>query len=72
MYLREIEWDGTDWNDLAQGFHNMLGNSLEAERLAASREGLSTVKSLISEWCAVRTGSTRHVGHSLAYCTCPG
>jgi hypothetical protein len=22
--------------------------------------------------CGVQTGSTRHVGHLLAYCTCPG
>jgi hypothetical protein len=25
-----------------------------------------------SEWGGVQTGFTRHVGHQLAYCTCPG
>jgi hypothetical protein len=59
MYLREIGWGGIDWIDLAQdrdqwralvktvmyfGFHKMLGSSWVAERLAASQEGLSSMK----------------------------
>jgi hypothetical protein len=59
MYLREIGLGGMDWIQLAQdrdksralvksvmklGFHKMLGNSRVAERLAASQEGLSSMK----------------------------
>jgi hypothetical protein len=59
MNLRAIGWDGTDWIDLAQDrdqwralvntvtnlrFLKILGNSLVAAQLAASQEGLSSVK----------------------------
>jgi hypothetical protein len=53
--LREKEWGGVDWIDLAQvnyceqgnelgGFHKMLGSSCVAAQLAASQEGLSLMK----------------------------
>jgi hypothetical protein len=56
--LRETEWDGVDWIDLAQDrdqwralvntvmnlrFFKMLGISCVAARLAASQEGFSSV-----------------------------
>jgi hypothetical protein len=43
MDLREIEWNGIDWNYLAPGFHKMLGNSWVAAELAAPTEGLSSM-----------------------------
>jgi hypothetical protein len=58
MDLREIEWDGVDWIDLAQNrdqwralvnmlmnlrVHKMLGSSRVAAQLAASEEGLSSM-----------------------------
>jgi hypothetical protein len=59
MDLRQIGWDDVDWIALAQGmekwmtlvnkvmnfgFHKMLGTSLIAAQLAASQEGLSSMK----------------------------
>jgi hypothetical protein len=58
MNLREIGWDGMDWNDLAQDrdqwralvntvmnlrVKKMLGISWVAAKLAASQEGLSSM-----------------------------
>jgi hypothetical protein len=59
MDLREIGWDGMGWIDLAQdrdqwrllwtrwwtvGFHKILGDSWVVAQLAASPEGLSSMK----------------------------
>jgi hypothetical protein len=50
MDLREIGWSGMDWIDLARtrkwtfGFHKMLQSVWVAERLAASQEGLSSMR----------------------------
>jgi hypothetical protein len=52
MGLREIEWGGLGWTDLVQdrnmvmnsGFHKMLGSSRVVAQLAASQEGLSSMK----------------------------
>jgi hypothetical protein len=59
IYIREIEWDGMDWIDLAQDrdqwralvntvmtswFHKMVGSSRVGAQFAASQEGLESVK----------------------------
>jgi hypothetical protein len=70
MDLREIQWDGMDWIDLAQNrgqwrallntvmnlrSHKMLGSSWVAAQLTASQKGLSSMSEWVSECVHVYT-----------------
>jgi hypothetical protein len=63
MDVREIRWGSMDWIDRAHdrdqwralvntvmnlGFHKMLGSSWVAAQLAASQEGMSSMKLIVS------------------------
>jgi hypothetical protein len=53
-----------------------LTNPISQPSLGVSPIWIPLISSEVSKICivggGVQTGSTRHVGHLLAYCTCPG